>query len=49
MATAPLLAAAFAKSMLTCFAPDQDCAALATSAIDGRYTGLYNPNSCVSS
>jgi hypothetical protein len=49
MATAPLVAVVFAASMVTCFAPEQDCAALATSAIDSRYTGLYTPNSCVSS
>jgi hypothetical protein len=47
MPTAPLIAAAFAASMVTCLAPEQDCAALTTSAIDSRCTGLYTPNSCV--
>src|SRR5271169_6059681 len=43
MPTAPLIAAAFAASMVTCFAPEQDCARLATSAIDpARHEILVN-------
>ena len=34
MPTASLIAAEFAASRVTCFAPEQDCAVLATSAID---------------
>jgi hypothetical protein len=32
--TAPLISAAFAASIVTCFAPEQNCAELAISAID---------------
>jgi phosphatidylserine/phosphatidylglycerophosphate/cardiolipin synthase-like enzyme len=32
--TTPLISAAFAASIVTCFAPEQDCAALAIGAID---------------
>jgi hypothetical protein len=32
--TAPLISAAFAASIVTCVAPEQDCAGLAISAID---------------
>jgi phosphatidylserine/phosphatidylglycerophosphate/cardiolipin synthase-like enzyme len=32
--TAPLISAAFAASILTCFAPEQDCAGFAISAVD---------------
>jgi phosphatidylserine/phosphatidylglycerophosphate/cardiolipin synthase-like enzyme len=43
MPTAPLIAAAFAASIVTCFAPEQDCAELATSAIDvARHEILVN-------
>jgi phosphatidylserine/phosphatidylglycerophosphate/cardiolipin synthase-like enzyme len=41
--TAPLISAAFAASIVTCFAPEQDCAALAISAIDAaRHEILVN-------
>jgi phosphatidylserine/phosphatidylglycerophosphate/cardiolipin synthase-like enzyme len=35
MLTALLISAAFTASIVTCFAPEQDCASLAISAIDG--------------
>ena len=34
MPTTPLIAATFAASTVTCFGPEQDCARLATSAVD---------------
>jgi hypothetical protein len=33
MTTAALIPAAFAASIVTCFAPEQDCAGLAISAV----------------
>jgi hypothetical protein len=43
MPTAPLIAAAFAANMVTCFAGEQDCAGRAISAIDAaRHEILVN-------
>jgi hypothetical protein len=43
MATAPLIVAAFAASIVTCFAPKQNCAGRATNAINAaRHEILVN-------